>query len=592
MPWALVITLTAARRGLTLATANVRWELSGMKLLGVVGLILIMLVAGCGSPSPEVSGRGEAPRTVEKKRVVAAIRGEPITLSSTANSAAAGGVAGVGELEEMIHVGLTEVLDRRVVVRARLAEAYPTIDNGLWKVFPDGRMETTWRIRPDARWHDGTPFTAADLIFTTQLEQDSSLALLKNSTYDWVDRIVAPDPRTITVYWKRPYINADSMFAQFGMPLPKHLLEQPYQENKETFFDHPYWTKQFVGTGPFKLKQWVEHSHLVIEAYDGYIFGRPKLDEVEVRFLPDPNVMVANVLAGVVGITLGRGLSPEQGFQATAQWKEGRVDQAPGNWIALFPQFVNPQPAVLANVEMRRALLHAADRQQMVNSLLEGQSRVADSYVGPDQPEFADVQSSVTSYPYDLARANQLFERLGYTKGGDGIFRDASGQSPNIEIRTTGGDDLRDKIMFSIADSWNRAGIPTETVIVPRALADDREYRANRPAFEIVRQPNTLTESALRRFESREAALPENRYRGANRVRYQNPEYDVLMERYLVAIQPTERLELARQLVRHFSENLPVMGVLYSITPMLITNRLVNVTAEVNTRNSHEWDLR
>ena len=71
-----------------------------------------------------------------------------------------------------------------------------------------------------------------------------------------------------------------------------------------------------------------------------------------------------------------------------------------------------------------------------------------------------------------------------------------------------------------------------------------------------------------------------------------NPEYDALMERYLVAINPPERLELARQLVRHFSENLPAMGVLYSITPMLITNRLVNVSAELDARNSHEWDLR
>ena len=56
-----------------------------------------------------------------------------------------------------------------------LAEAIPSFENGLWKVFPDGQMETTWKIREGARWHDGTPFTSGDVLFTSKLEQDKEL---------------------------------------------------------------------------------------------------------------------------------------------------------------------------------------------------------------------------------------------------------------------------------------------------------------------------------------------------------------------------------------------------------------------------------
>jgi len=573
-------------------------RMSASSRIGVITLALVTLVVGCApSPASQSSSTGaeSQTRTAAKKRMAVAIRGNPWTLNSAINSAGSGGVAGVSEIEDMVHAGLADIAIRRVAVAPRLAEAVPSIENGLWKVFPDGRMETTWKIRNNARWHDGMPFTTEDLLFTAKLGQDRDLIALGHRGYQFVDSIEALDAQTLIVKWKRPFIGADTMFSsEFSVPLPKHLLERIYAEEKAAFDQQPFWTRDFVGLGAYRVREWAQDSHAVLEAFDGYVLGRPKIDEVEVRFILDTNTIVANVLAGAVDLSFGRGVSFEQASQARDQWRDGTMamDMDATSWIALFPQFINPSPRVIADVNFRRALLHGTDRQALVDTFLGGLMPVAHSYVSPAQPEYKSVESSIVRYDHDPRRAAQLIEGLGFAKGPDGAYRDASGERLSVEVRTTSGDDLRDKMLFSLANEWSQMGVPVETVIIPRQRAEDREYRAARPAFEMVRQPNDLSEGALTRLISSEAALPENNFRGQNRVRYMSPEYDALVDRYLVTIPIAERMDVVRQLVRHISEQAPILGLLYSAEPILVANRIVGVDASLKGRNSHEWDVK
>ncbi len=109
-------------------------------------------------------------------------------------------------------------------------------------------MQTTWSIRRGSQWHDGAPFTSDDLRFTAQLLQGPELTFARNVAFGFVDRLETPDPTTLVVWWKRPYIEADGLFT--NPPLPRHLLERPYAEEKGTLHLIPYWIDDFVGTGP------------------------------------------------------------------------------------------------------------------------------------------------------------------------------------------------------------------------------------------------------------------------------------------------------------------------------------------------------
>src|SRR5262245_31288600 len=127
-------------------------------------LLVTVLIAlfGCTSPRPggDRSAAG-SPQTGATKKVVASVRGDVRTLSEAINSGAGSSIAGTREIDLLVSAGLG-LLDSAGQHRPQLAESVPTIENGQWKVFPDGRMETSFRLRHDAVWHDGTPFTAED----------------------------------------------------------------------------------------------------------------------------------------------------------------------------------------------------------------------------------------------------------------------------------------------------------------------------------------------------------------------------------------------------------------------------------------------
>jgi peptide/nickel transport system substrate-binding protein len=551
------------------------------------------VMVSCAAPSaPETVARGpEAQHAAAPKRIVGAIKGDPFTLNSMmSNLGGTGGVRGINEVEQLVSAALAHE-DDHGKLRPILAEAVPSLENELWKVAPDGRMETTWTLRPGAVWHDGAPVTTDDLLFAARVGQDRELEIPIDAAYKSIETFEAVDGRTVLVRWRQPYVLADTLFGyDRGLPLPKHILERPYLENKATFPEIPYWTEEFVGTGPFTIRQFVRGSHLVVERNDRYVLGRPGLDEIEVRFIPDNNTLIANLLAGVVDISLGPGISIEQALEVRDQWGDGRVDYVSGTSIRAHPNLHNPNPATLLEPQLRRALIHAIDRQQMIDSLQGGLSRIAHGYISPSHPEFVDTDPRVVKYDYDPRRGAQLVEALGYTKGADGMFRDAAGEPLSIEVRTSPGRAVSEKSTIIVSDYFKAMGVGSDSVVIPQQRSRDREYRANRPGLELGGQPDDLM-----RLHSSQVPRPDNRYEGDNRIRYTNPEMDGLIDRYFRTIQRSDRVRVMGDILHHVSDRTLITGLFYEAEPTMISNRLQNATAggvSDPTWNVHEWGVK
>jgi peptide/nickel transport system substrate-binding protein len=552
---------------------------------------LVALVAACAPTPPardQSTGAAEAPRPGTIKRITAAVPAEIPAIPSLL-SAGAGGQGRA--IQELALAGLT-IYDPLGRLHPQLAEAAPTPENGLWKVFPDGRMETTWRIREGAVWHDGTPFTSQDLVFTAAVAFDPEIPVFSNVTFRSIEGVDAPDPRTITVRWKVPYIKADGMFGQrLAAPFPKHLLESAYTTSKSTLVDLPYWGPEYVGTGPFRLVELERGSHMLFQAFDRFVLGRPKVDQVEVRFILDEAAIVASILAGAVDLTLARGLGPEHGWTLGSQWREGRVewDQV-GSWFVMYPQYVDPNPPVILDVRFRRALLHATDRSEMAELLIGDSTGVPHGMVHPTEPEYPEVEGSIVRYEYDTRRAGQLIESIGYVRGTDGFYQDGTGRRLQIELNTPP-NDAHIKILATLADAWGRQGIGVEQLIIPRQRALDAEYRATFPGFSVIGHP-----IEVERFHSREARLAERNYQGANHARYMNAELDALIDSYFATVPKTERNRFLAQIVRHVSDQVVVLPLAWRADPTPIASRLVNVGAKgpeaTQAWNSYQWDVR
>jgi peptide/nickel transport system substrate-binding protein len=511
-----------------------------------------------------------------------------------ARARALGSPSGALEMERLVNAGMV-VIDADGAALPELAEAAPTLENGGWIVHSDGRMETRYTIRQGAQWHDGTPFTSDDLVFTVQLWQDRELAVFRNVQLDSVERVEAIDARTAVVHWRRPLIYADTMFTPLlASPLPKHKLEGLYAQGKAEFLDAAYWMEEHVGTGAFKVREWSGGSHILLDANERYVLGRPKLDEIEVRIIEDDNTMWANILAGTVDVgPLERGLSIEHAVLAREQWKDGKPMVSPSGWMVIFPQFIDPSPSIVANLQFRRALLHSIDRQQLVDTLMHGFGGIAHSYVGPGDPEHPQVEASIVKYEYDARKAGAMIEGLGYSKGSDGVFVDASGQRLTLEHRTSASPE-NEKVTVAVSAMWQQIGIPTETVAVPRQRARDGDYVAAFPAFRTISQSRYLERLRLR--HSSVTPLPSNNYVGQNYSRYRNPDFDALIDRYYTTIPPQERMEVVRQVLRHVSDELPYMGLFYDADQLFVNNRVQNVThsrllGSTQTWNIHQWDV-
>lgn len=565
-------------------------------------LAVAALVSACTPPSRSDVPRGAQSEAASRpsgavapKRIVAAIRGDPHTLSDAINFASGGSSsAGVREIEQLLHAGLAR-LDVRGELLPQLAETAPTLENGLWKLLPDGRMQTSWKIKQGVQWHDGAPLTAQDLLFTATVAQDRSLPMAQDQAFRFVESVEAPERLTLLVTWKSPYVDADKLFTQTtnsrNLPMPRHLLEPTYTQEKLTFTQSPYFGPDYVGAGPYRLKDWVLGSHLIMEANDHYVLGRPKIDQVEVRFILDTNTMVANLIAGALNLTMGRGLTPEQAITVRDQWKEGVVDAGLQNTTSLYPNLLNPEPSFLTDARFRRGLLHALDRQQIVDTFLAGLVPVAHSIVTPDEPEYKDVESEVVRYAHDPRRAVQLLDGIGLTRASDGFYRDGANRRVTIEVRTRS-HVLREKLQQVIVDDWARVGIVAEPLVVPEQRIADRVYQATFPGFYFrFGSPDQFIE-----WRSEEAPVPENNYVGRNPMRYRNPEYDALIDRFVTTIPRAERIQLLGQLVHHATDQLLLLTLFHEPEPVLISNRLVHVGGRrgisIQGWNAHEWDIR
>ncbi len=522
---------------------------------------------------------------------------DPPTISAHFILAGSGTIPGGDAMTGLLDAGLT-VTDDHGDLRPQLAERVPSVENGFWTVHPDGTMETVWKIRGGAQWHDGLPLTSDDILFTAGLAQDRDLTFFHDPAIEPVAAVDALDAQTVRVAWARPYIQADHPFGLSTIsPRPRHLLEPILQsaEDKTSVFQAPYWTTDFVGAGPFRLREWVRGSHLIMEANDAYVLGRPHLDEIEVRFIPDPNALVANVLAGTVELTMGRNISLQQAMQLRDSWRDGRIDVGFTDWIALYPQLLNPSPAVLSDVDFRRALLYGLDREQLVETLQYGLVPVAHSFVNPNESVYPEIEDSVVKYPYDPRRATQLIEGLGYAKAGDGIYRDAVGQQLSLEVRTSGGDDTQESGVISAADAYKRFGIAAEPYLIPQAQRNDREYNATYPGLRLWRLPNDL--GRVDRYASSDAPLPENHFSGANRSRYINPEFDALVDAYMTTIPLAERVGWLRQIVHHMTDRVIILGLWYNTEAIVIANRITGVankrTGDADLPwNAEQWDVK
>ncbi|HZT09350.1 MAG TPA: peptide ABC transporter substrate-binding protein [Chloroflexota bacterium] len=513
-------------------------------------------------------------------------------------SGGAGTIA--GNLKLAVHQSLANY-DDRGGLHPMLAESLPSRDDGSWVVRSDGTMTTTYRLRPGVTWHDGTPLTSADFVFGWQVTKDPDVPMRNRNIARRITGIDVPDDRTLVIEWDTTYPFANALVDDQIGPMPRHLLEQQYTENKEHFADLPYWTRQFVGVGPYRLQDWEAGSHLTLRAYDQFYAGRPKIDALVFQFIPDPQTTVANLLAGSIDGAIPRALDFSDVSSVKSQWEQaGRKPLAiiqPTHWRVFEPQLRRQlaNPPEILDVRVRRALLSAIDRQALVDTLLDGTLPVSDTFFFPEDAKWDWVKDVVVKYEFDLRKAVDSLSAVGWVRGPSGSIVDASGKQVSIPVETSAGAQSEQELSI-IAANWRDLGFAVDQHVRTAAEARDNRLNSIFPGFSASAGPLTF-EHLSTRLHSASCPGDANRWTGPNHGCYQNPEFDRLLDGLQSAIEPNDQRALYRSLVRIQTEDLPVFPLYFNPQAMIFREGVVGIRGDTQPRtamtwNAGEWDVR
>jgi len=540
--------------------------------LCLVPIIAAVLVTACAGPSTAQRSGPEAGSPAAPKRpLVILTRGEPISLALRAFQTVGG-----GSYPHLVLNATFDDQDEHGNPFPVLPEALPELNTDTWRVFPDGTMETTYRLRPGIVWHDGTPLDAADFVFAWQVYANPASGTAAVAPVGEMAEITAPDSRTVVIRWRRTYPEAGVMSTRtqrgFGA-LPRHILEQPYAEgNFDAFANHPFWTDEYVGLGPYRLERWERGQELDMVAFDRFVLGRPKIDRLRILIANDSNAAVANLLSGHAHIALDYVLQYPDGAVLQQQWDANKGGTVIFNPTLLWIGQIQHRPDLrstpaLADVRFRRALAHGMDKHGLNEALMGGTGLVTDTILSPRATYYPAIEPVITKYPYDPRRAQELLEAMGLKRGEDGFYLGLDGQPFTLEITGLANPTWESEHAI-VVEGYRKLGLNTVGRILHSALFGDGQARATFGAMHLT-GAGGFERGLGQNLTSVGISRPENRWQGSNRGAWSNPEYDRLWDLYNTTLDTPTRIQQLAQMEKLLTEEVPTIPMYYTptITP-------------------------
>lgn len=375
-----------------------------------------------------------------------------------------------GEISGLIFNGLTKY-DKDIKIIGDLAESWEVKRNGL---------EIIFHLRKNVRWHDGVEFTADDVVFTYKTVTDPKVPTPYGSNYGPVEKVEAVDKYTVRVTYKEPYAPA---LESWGMGIiPKHILEGKDITSEE-------FNRKPIGTGPYRLKEWVTGQKIVLEAFDDYFEGRPNINRYIARIIPDQATTFLELKFGGIDYMA---LTPPQYKLQTDTPLFKRYFQR-----FRFPAFgytylgYNLQDQRFADKRVRLALSHAINKKDIIDGVLLGYGTPC---TGPFPPESWAYNPEVKDIEYNPEKAKRLLIEAGWRIGKDGIFY-KNGRPFRFTVLVNQANDVRIKTAQIIKENLKKIGVIMDIKVLEwqamlHEFIDKRRFEAVILGWALSRDPD------------------------------------------------------------------------------------------------------
>ncbi len=390
-----------------------------------------------------------------------------------------------------------------------------------WQISED-KLTIRFFLRKNVKWQDGTPFTADDVEYTYKVYIDPKTPTAYATDFLKVKEFRILDPYTFEVTYDKPY--APALGSWGTSMLPKHLLEG------KDITQSPLARKP-IGTGPYRFVEWSTGEKIIVDAYHDYFEGRPYIDRIMTRVIPDLATTFLEVKAGRLDYM---GLTPLQ-YRRQTEGKWWQENYSKYKYLTFQYTYLgyNLQDWKFKDKKVRQALTHAINRESIVQGVLLGLGQVTNA---PYKPDTFWYNRNVRTFPYDPDKAKQMLEEAGWKLNKDDGLRYKDGKPFAFTIITNHGNDLRKHAATIIQSDLSKVGIKVKIRVIEWAaflknFIDKRNFEATLLGWSIGIEPSQIDIWNSKKIGEKQL----------NFITYQNPEVDTLLEDGASTYDPEER---------------------------------------------------
>ncbi len=402
-----------------------------------------------------------------------------------------------------------------------------------WEILDDG-LRYRFHLVDDARFHDGTPLTAADVAWTFQTMIDGTVASPKRGAFQMVERVEAVDDSTVDFVLSRPHgaLLAD-LTPEQGI-IPSGTRPEDLKQS-------------LTGTGPFRFVSRTPDT-VTLESNPDFRRGAPELARIVLREIPDSTVRSLELRKGSVQLIVN-GLTPDQvpGFRDNPAYE---VVETPGsNYVYIGTNLEDP---VLSNRLVRRAIAHALDRERIVESLRQGLAVVTETMMPLGHWARDEALELI---PYDIEASRRLLDEAGYP--------DPDGDGPEMRLRLTYKTSTNEESLL-------RAQI-VQSMLAAAGIGIDIRSFEFATFYSDIRQGNFqlfgltwtgIIDPNIYNLVLHSASVPPE---GANRGRFRNEEFDRLIEEGSRSADPALRRPHYVAAQRILADELPYVSLYHKV---------------------------
>ena len=498
-------------------------------------------------------------------------------------------------------------IDAKWEYRCWLCVRIPTLENGGAKIVTEGgkkKIVADWEIKAEAAWGDGKPVTGHDVKLAWEMGSSPNVSVGDKDVYTRIEKFKVDEknPKKFTLTFK------EARYDYFQLAtlaiVPAHIEGPIWAKTKSQTGAYEKQTAYVTNStnpglylGPYVIKEIKLGSHVVLERNPKF-YGKPaNIERIIFKLIPDTATLEANLLAGTIdmigelGMTFDQALAFEKRL-AKDKNLASRFNLHFADGMTYEHLDFNLDNEILKDVNVRKAMMYAIDRDRLVKALFEGRQKKALHNI---HPRDVYMTEDVVKYEYDVKKAEALLEVAGWKKGSDGI-RVKDGKRLATVIMTTAQNKSRELVQTFLQAEWKKVGIEVTIRNEPaRVFFGETMKKRAFPGVAMYAWMSSPDNPPRSTLHSSQIPTQQNGWSGQNFPGWRNATVDKLFDDIVTEFDVNKRKQMMQQILKAYTDELPVMPLYIraeiAVTPKNLTGFEITGHQFYSTLVGETWNL-